>query len=133
MPYGQTRQLGYAEITASVAGLAAAGADITGLATTVSVLSGQVVKITAFIPLFQSLTAGDLILLSIFEGASQIQACYSQTTATANLGGMYVSLTLSPSAGSHTYKLKAAKIIGAGTFDVFSSGIIKAFILVEAI
>jgi hypothetical protein len=125
-----TRQLGYAQVTANQGSITTA-VDLTGLSVTVNVLSGQRIKITGFIPQLSSTVTSDQAIVSILEGGTQLQGAVAYTGSSSGTYCQPVCI-LSPSAGSHTYKLQAART-GTGTMTMAAAATYPAFILVEAL
>jgi hypothetical protein len=122
---------GRATVTANQGSITAL-ADLTSLTATVTVIAGQVLKITGFGPFF-STVAADQVLLAIREGSTTLASGFGiESTASLNLTIM-VMVILTPTAGSHTYKLSAARNNGTGTVTMSASATQPAFILVEAI
>lgn len=130
-------QLGYAQIVANQAGITTL-VDITGLFAVVTVGTGRRIKITASGHVFSSEgtfnTGGGLV--HIQEGATGltgIQMFNLNATAGQHFNR---SVIISPSAGTHTYKLTIERNVGAGTLTVQAdSGANRGptFILVEDI
>jgi hypothetical protein len=122
--------LGYAEVTASQAGIATE-VDLTGLAVTVNVPAGRRIRITGY-TLFSRTVGDGTVSLRIREGATQIhqtdEASYGTDAATAQ-----VVAILAPTAGTHTYKLTMQRPTGSGTVAAVASSIYPAYILVEDI
>lgn len=121
-------QIGYAEVITSQTDITTI-VDLTGLTTTVTVGTGRRIKITGFVGQFTR-TAGTTTFTSIrtAEGATQLQ---SVTFAMANTyaGGAIINI-LTPSPGSHTYKLRA---LTDGTVTMEAGATTPCFILVEDI
>jgi hypothetical protein len=126
-----TRQLGYAQVTASQGSITTA-VDLTGLTVTVNVLSGQRIKITGFVAQFSSTVSTDVAQLMIYEGGTMLQATIQPLVTGAGAGITSISV-LSPTAGSHTYKLMALRTAGTGTITLNAAATYPAFILVEAL
>lgn len=125
-----TRQLGYAQVTANQASITTI-VDLTGLSVTVNVLSGQRVKVTGFLPLMSSTVSTDQIGIVIDKGGVQVSSAFS--TAGNSGVAMTVFLVESPTAGSITYKLRAIRNVGTGSITMNASTAYPAFILVEAL
>lgn len=120
--------LAYSEVTANQAGLVGM-VDLVGLTATVIVPAGRLIKITGYVPQFNR-TAGTATwtALYIFEGTTQLAY---QTEKTVNdWTGATVQRILSPTAGTHTYKLR---FNGDGTQELRAATDGPAFILVEDI
>jgi hypothetical protein len=125
--------LGYAEITASQAGITTE-ADITGLAVTVSVNSGRRIKITGYTPGILIDVLDERGSYRIKEGGTQLQEfrAVSRNTGFSTHGACPIWIG-TPTAGSHTYKITAARISSSGNLTVLANANAPAFILVEDI
>jgi hypothetical protein len=101
--------------TAQTIGATSTETDLTGLAVTVTVPAGRTLKITGHSG-FQAGVAGDRIVGYIKEGATY-QGRYGQEDAQQNLGYMIFDgcTVITPSAGTHTYKLTAQRYGGTGS------------------
>lgn len=123
-------QLAYSEITANVA-MTTSLADIPGLSATVSVPAGRRIKVSAHIPGLFGISTNTNFTVQINEGATSLQqeAHYMATGFTG--GGADPVVVLTPTAGTHTYKVQAA--IGTGTASIFAGTDRPCFILVEDI
>lgn len=126
-------QIGYAQVVA-VQGSITTEVDLTGLSVNVVVPAGRTIRITGFVPAFSTTVAGDGGRISIKEGSTLLtlgQAFITSTAAGAN--SLMPQVILSPSAGSHTYKLTGARVSGSGTFTMNADPTFPAYILVEDI
>jgi hypothetical protein len=121
--------LGYAQVVATQTGVTTAAVDLTGLAVTVVVPAGRRIRITSQ-TLWQKITSAGYIITYIMEGATQLGEDIS-TVAAGSYIGHHASVIISPSAGSHTYKLRAA--CSGDTADMNAAATLPAFILVEDI
>lgn len=123
--------LGYAEVTVGQAGITAA-VDLTGLSTSVTVPAGRRLRISAFIQNTRTVVDGTS-RLQIQEGATVLQTIDIQP----NIGSESVeatgSVVLTPSAGTHTYKLTLSRVTGTGTTALVATTTNPAYILVEDI
>ena len=122
--------LGYAEITANIAGITV-NQDLAGLSVTVAVGTGRRIKVTGWLRGVQTTIAGDFGALSILEDGATINTAQNliQTTNTFMVG--YAVET--PSAGIHTYKLQYGRSVGTGSHTVHAVATAPSFILVEDI
>lgn len=130
-----TGQLGYAEITSDFTSATSGSAvDVTGLSVTVTVpAGGRRVKITAYAPDISTGAAASTVLeWLIYEGATLLNESAQFTSDTSSLMPAVAMAVVTPSAGSHTYKV-AIKQNGAGTMTVDAGATFPAFILVELI
>jgi hypothetical protein len=126
-------QLGYAEVTANQATITSE-VDLTGLTSTVTVGTSRRIQITAVIR-FGVTNANNNALLRIKESTTVLQIGDQESTrlsATANHTIM-TSRVLTPSAGSHTYKLSLEMNAGTGSISLIAGTTNPAFILVEDI
>lgn len=124
--------IGYAEVTAGQTPIAAA-VDLTGLTVTVTVGTGRRIKITGQV-FFSSTVTNDIAGLLILDGATQLNGSQVQLGLTG-VGAVtaVASAVVTPTSGSHTYKLQAVRSSGTGVVSTSASSAIPAFILVEDI
>lgn len=124
---GSSVDLGYAQATANQGSIGSSDVDLTGLSKTVTVLSGHRIKITGHVAFSQSSASG-ITRLRIKEGATQLADSLLSAT-----NGSYYSVdafvVLTPSAGSHTYKLAMTTSPGAAQMEAGAT--YPAFILIE--
>lgn len=125
-PSGMT--LAYAEVTANQTGITTQ-VDLTGLAATVTVPAGRRIRITGYMPQVTR-TAGTVTFAGLFILESAVQLNLQIIEMSNNTSGGIVSVVLTPSAGSHTYKLAANT---DGTIRTDSTATTPAYILVEDI
>ena len=120
--------LGSAQVITAQAGITTV-ADLTGLAVTVTVPAGRMIRISGYVYQFAR-TAGTVTYaeLNIQEGATVLET--KTVGINNNYGGADVVAILSPSAGTHTYKLTANT---DGTVSMQASALRPAYILVEDI
>lgn len=102
---------GYVEATATQSSLEA-GVDLTGLSVTITFPANRRVRLAAYAPL-QGSVAGDLARLDIKDG-STVVCGDQQRLETANTG-FHAERFVTPTVGSHTYKLTATRTTGTGT------------------
>lgn len=121
--------LGYAQVLTSQ-GSITAPTDLNGLSTTVTVPAGRRIRVSAQCH-GQNTNAGVLNALYIKEGATIIQKHLLVTGAVSLDEKLACSVILTPSAGSHTYKLQADR--SGGTMIMNATAEIPAYILVEDI
>lgn len=130
-------QLGYAQAVTSQGGITVL-VDITGLFIPVTVGTGRRIKITAFGHVFSSevtFNTGGCVV-HIQEGATGLAGVQMFNLNSTAAHHFYLSSIISPSAGSHTYKVTIERNVGAGTLTVQSDvGTNRgpSFILVEDI
>lgn len=123
--------LGHAQVTA-VQGPITAEVDLTGLTVTVNLPASRRIKITGM-ALFNSTVAGDEVRLLIKEGTTTLQTAIHALSTASAFESLHGSVVLTPSAGSHTYKLSGVRNSGTGTVNMTAAATIPAFILVEDI
>lgn len=104
-------ELGYAEITSNATFTTVQ--DIAGLTTTVTV-GTRPIMIEFYGVVFASV-ADKYIIGSINEGATQISAGASTPGVTSAFSTLMIRTRIAPSAGPHTYKIRALCQSGTGT------------------
>jgi hypothetical protein len=125
--------LGYASVTANQTGLGAGPTDLTSLSATVSVSANRRVKITGVAVLRNGSASANSGSLYITETSTILQEGQSGLVGTGSTGileTITATAIVSPSAGSHTYKLQAGFATGAANI-MQASSTQPAFILVE--
>lgn len=121
--------LDYKQVTANQTGITSQ-VDLTGLSATVTVPAGRRIRISAS-ALFQNTAAGNRTLFAINEGVTPLRtAAFVHGAANVN-ETFQTDIVLTPSAGTHTYKLVAQA--EAGTSALNASADNPAYILVEDI
>lgn len=105
--------IGYAEVTANQTGITAE-TDLTGLTVTVTVNTSRRIMVSAFVQVTRTVADGSTNLF-IKEGAAHLQEADPDAET---LWPVAVSVVLTPSAGSHTYKLALARGTGTGTVGI---------------
>lgn len=123
--------LGYAQATVSQTGITNLTVDLTGLSVAVTVGTGRRIRISAEV-IEWTRTAGTVtfVLLGINEGATVLTL--KTIGINNNYNGATASVILTPSAGSHTYKLTGRTDVG-GTVTMSATATAPAYILVEDI
>lgn len=121
--------IGYSETTTATTGFGAA-TDLTGLSITVTAGTNRRLLITCHV-LISSSVAGDIARLDIMEGATTLNLAHGYMTTSAS--SISVAAVITPTAGSHTYKLNAQRAAGGGALSTFASTSAPNFILVEDI
>jgi hypothetical protein len=125
--------LGYAEKTANQS-ITNTQTDVTGLAATVTVPAGRRLRISAFAEIQNTQAAVNYAAMRIHEGATQLQedvVPLGVTGANQQYGTCTPSVVVTPSAGVHTYNVKAAVQNTGGT--LLAGATAPAYILVEDI
>lgn len=126
---GTSVDLGYAQVTADQNTISTV-TDLTGLSKAVTVLSGHRIKVTGYAE-FSSSAAGNRADLWIYEGASALNRGTTTISDTGFTCSAVVVWVGTPSAGSHTYKLRGELGGGAGSVSMKAGATIPAFILIE--
>lgn len=121
--------IGYIEVTASQTGITT-GSDLTSLTLTVTVGTGRRIRVSGLGQMLS--TAGSPAFtpfIQILEGATILQPAVSSQTALGTTVSLAPSVILTPTSGSHTYKLQAGA--NSGTWTMAASSTAPAYILVE--
>jgi hypothetical protein len=122
---------GYAQVTANQTGITAA-TDLTGLTVTVTVTSGRRLRISASAG-FSSSVANDQCQLQINEGATTLIGTQFTVVVANNVQWLTPIAIITPTAGTHTYKLTGFRLSGTGNLTMYAGTALPAFILVEDI
>jgi hypothetical protein len=123
--------LGYAQVTANQGGFSAE-TDLTSLAVTVTVGSGRRIRIS-FCGLTERTVADGVNRFAIKEGATTLQLVDEVPTPASITKTATGSVILTPTAGSHTYKLTLQRVTGTGTVQLTANATFPFYILVEDI
>jgi hypothetical protein len=123
--------LGYAQVTATQ-GSITTEADLTSLTATVTVAAGRRIKITGVV-LVQTTNTDTIAYLRIKESTTVLQIASQMFHLSTDVLALRATSVLTPSAGSHTYKLSLARQGGTGTLSMVAGATFPAFILVEDI
>lgn len=123
--------LGYAEATTSQ-GTITTEVDLTSLTSTVTVGTARRIRVTVSLEV-ESSVGNDLAEMRIKESTTPLQRA-RLICDTANQGQtIQRSVVLTPSAGSHTYKVALQRASGTGNVQSTATSALPAFILVEDI
>lgn len=126
--------IGYVPRTSDQTGITAE-VDLSGVTVTVTANAGRRLKITGYSSGILATNVDTVSQLSIYEGSTSLS--YARTpTAFASLsynGPVTAVAIVTPSTGSHTYKLRVGRVAGSGTITVACDVDRPAFILVEDI
>jgi hypothetical protein len=120
--------LGHAQVTANQAGISGI-TDLTGLEVTVDLPANRRIRVSAVVMGNQN-TSAAYPEVHIYEGATDLTRI-TQYVSASGTNGFHPAIILEPSAGVHTYKLRAAT--GPGTLTILAGATYPAFILVEDI
>lgn len=129
LPLG-TLSGGYAQVTSSQGSITTI-TDLTSLTVTVTVPASARIKITGHLPQLFSNGVNDAVTLSIRESSTTLQNAQQGKATAGAVQSLTAIVVLTPSTGSHTYKLSLATTGGPATMTASSTG--PAFILVENI
>lgn len=123
--------LGHQEVRANQGGITSA-VDLTGLSVTVYVQAGHCIRISG-LALISSSVADDSGEVYIYEDGVR-KATSTFEFGPANRAQTFCpNWTTYPTAGTHTYKLVAARFVGTGTLTLNAGDGYPAWILVEDI
>jgi hypothetical protein len=123
--------LGDAE-TSTDQGTFTALTDITALAVTVTVGTNRKIRVSAFVAASSSV-ANDSVGVQIREGGTSLQeAQFLVGLNTTVEVGQSISVPLTPTAGSHTYKVSMRRVVGTGNIT-FRAVSFVCYLLVEDI
>jgi hypothetical protein len=123
--------LGYAEVVANQ-GTFTAATDLTGLTATVTVPAGRRIRITGRVLMLSSV-ATDEVQLRIMEGGTVLQHAGQITNASSGANDFKSEYIITPTAGTHTYKLMGLRATGSGNVTMYANAADPAYILVEDI
>ncbi len=105
--------------------------DVTGMSVTVTVPAGRRIKLSAH-GTFQITSAGGFGLGIFREGSTILQRWADRQAFTNNENGQSSGfVTLTPTAGSHTYKLTMAIQAGPGSLTVIGDPALPVELIVE--
>jgi hypothetical protein len=121
--------LGDVQATAAQTGVTAQ-VDATSLTLTVTVGTSRRILVSAFVPV-NCITASGRATAYLMEGATQLQV-HPQSYIVGDYVALVPSVTLTPSAGSHTYKVQLAQAV-AGSLSTTSSATQPAWLRVDDI
>lgn len=121
--------IGYAEVTADQTTITSE-TDLTSLTVTVTVGSNRRIKITGHIRVNGS-TTDNVAGLRIKESTTTLQLASTYNPGTSSHTTLIGQVVLTPSAGSHSYKLSLETLTGGGNVSLEASATNPAYILVE--
>jgi len=122
-------RLGYAEVTSNQSGIGATPTDLTGLTLTVTVPADRLVRVSGYTQVF---TAGAVYAaVTMLEDGVDIGRVGRTAPGTGESTTVSAFTLVTPSAGSHTYKLQGES--SSSTFTLEASASLPAWILVEDI
>ncbi len=123
--------IGYAEITANQTGITTE-TNVTSLSVTVTVNTSRRIQISCKAEM-SSDTLGDTMQIAIKESATMLNRAIAQCFGSGLALTLNTRAVVTPSAGSHTYNITAARASGSGNTLVAASSTSPAWILVEDI
>lgn len=124
--------IGYVEITSNLGTFTSGSQDLSGLSVTVTVNSSRRVRIEGRCR-WSSDVAADDAQLQVNESSTVLQKTVGTMPRTTVSYGAFVSVVLTPSSGSHTYKLTGGREAGTGNVSLAAGATSPAFLLVEDI
>lgn len=120
--------IGYAEVTANQTGITTV-TDLTGLSVAVTAGTNRRLKITGSIRVTRTVADG-YTTLYIRESSTNLN--FGVTLSTLDFFCVAMAV-ITPTAGSHTYKLSLERTTGTGTVGIAAAAANPNFILVEDI
>ncbi len=123
--------LGYAQVTADQTGITTE-VDLTGLSVTVNVADGRRIKISTQLYPYSTVD-NDTVLAAIKEGTTTLCSTEYPKLSNANAATLSFSIVITPTAGTHTYKITGQRSAGTGSITFLAATVRPAFILVEDI
>jgi len=114
-------ELGYAQITSNSANnTTATPADVTGLSITVTVGSRPVILEAQAETSHSSGSTYDYKFFCLYEGSTQLGRCIHLDEGSAAPTTQYIRIRLTPSAGSHSYKVAIAPGSGSRGMQIYA-------------
>ena len=124
--------LGYRQVVASQGGITTTRTDITGANATVKVPANRKIEIEASFNV-QSTVAADVAECDIMESSTIIKQWYTVLRNANNQENTFNKVTISPTAGTHTYKLAVIRAAGSGTITNAASATAICFIQIKVL
>lgn len=131
LPKGPLGWLGQTTITAGQAGITAE-ADLTGFSVTVTVRPSRRIRVSAALLVSRTVVDGSSTAYIKEGGTYLFQANIEPHIANESIIST-PHIPLTPTAGSHTYKLSLLRNSGTGTTALVAGALFPSFILVEDI
>lgn len=122
-------ELAYAQVIVNQ-GSITTEVDLTGLTINIPDSTGRRVRISAE-TMFNSTVDGDRMRLHIKEGAAYLRLASVRAAPATGVASLATSITITPSAGVHTYKLAANRQTGTGTGTMSATSDGPTFIQAE--
>jgi hypothetical protein len=124
--------LGYAQVTANQTGITSE-VDLTGLSVAVTVGTNRRIRIS-YVGEHLSSASGDVTQVKIMEGTTELHNGAQHLGSGAGVSNIVTTSTvLTPTAGAHTYKMRALRAAGSGSITASANATRKSYILVEDI
>ncbi len=123
--------IGYAEVTSSQ-GSIVSETDITSLTVTVTVGASRRIRVS-YRGALATTIAGDTAASYIKEGATTLQSTHDVHMPTTAAFAAETSVVLTPTGGSHTYKIASLRATGTGTIQHTATTATPSYIVVEDI
>lgn len=124
--------LGVATVTSNQTGVTTE-VDLTGMTVTVTVGAGRRIRISFTTLLIPAGAVNTTASVTIKEGATVLRECFFLMNNVSAPVTATDSVVLTPSSGSHTYKLTLSRAVGAGSVETNAQSTRPAYILVEDI
>lgn len=123
--------IGYSIITTGQSSITTI-TDLTNLSVTVTVNSNRLIRVTGVGSIVRSVADG-ITLGYIREGSTTLGrwGVFDATSANTNSPTQSGSVILTPSSGSHTYKLSLEQLTGTGSSGIQAGATFPAHIIVE--
>lgn len=129
--YTPANTLAYAQSTVNAAAVTDADTD---LQVTFTVPDGRRIRVTMVEPNLSGSVASDGFDVKIMEGATVLQdAPWYVVSGNIAIRTSTVSVVVTPTAGTHTYKGRLTRFTGTGTLQPLRSSVSVAYLLVEDI
>lgn len=115
-------EVGYAETTSAFTTTSGTYVDVTGLTVT-AVCDGSPVEVVAYLPAVDNDTAGQACAVQLLEDGAAVRTQVVEVSATTNeKHAITIWHRTVPAAGSHTWKVQAARAFGgSGTVTITSA------------
>jgi len=123
--------LGYAQVVADGAPITTE-TDLPGLSVTVTVAAGRRILISG-VGRWTGTQGQNQIAVRIKEGATQLQQSDSIIGTAGDAISWSVGVSITPTAGVHTYKLAMIRTVGSGTASTTATATAPSYLLVEDI
>lgn len=121
--------LGYAQTTTSQGSITST-VDLTGLSVTVTAIASRRIRVSGFVSIGAD-AADNTIRVGIWQLTNELNSSDVNSSVANVRYGTHVSVVVTPSAGSVTYRIRAGRVSGAGSVGTGSSTIRPSYILVE--